>query len=41
MQAIPRTGMSKTFVLTGMFKPHTRKMGRIANVKSEMIAHAL
>jgi hypothetical protein len=41
MQAIPRTGISKILVLTGIFRPHTRNMGRIANVKSVMIAQAL
>jgi hypothetical protein len=40
-QAIPRTGISMILVLVGMFKPQIRNMGKIANVKSVMIAHAL
>jgi hypothetical protein len=36
MQAMPRMGISRTFVLTDMFKPQMRKKGRMANVKSLM-----
>lgn len=40
MQAMPRTGINMILVLTGMFNPQTKKIGRMANVKSEIIAHA-
>jgi hypothetical protein len=41
MHAMPKTGISITLVLAGMFKFHIKKMGSIAKVKSEMIAQAL
>ena len=41
MQAMPRMGISRTLVLTDMFKPQMRKKGRMANVKSLMTEIAL